>query len=95
MATGFADGQQCTGCGKAVAALSEGFGLSNGMFFHKQCFVCAHCTKPFPGEFMPKDNKVYHKSCYTTLFAPKCVKCSGFIEGPSLPFRGEKYHPTV
>eukprot|EP01006_Ploeotia_vitrea_P052309 TRINITY_DN67669_c12_g1_i1.p1 TRINITY_DN67669_c12_g1~~TRINITY_DN67669_c12_g1_i1.p1 ORF type:complete len:342 (+),score=43.50 TRINITY_DN67669_c12_g1_i1:65-1027(+) len=50
----------CSNCDKKI----EGPVLSAmGKHFHKECFVCAKCEKPFTGAFTVKDDKMIHSEC--------------------------------
>jgi len=51
--------------------------------FHKRCFKCKTCSKTLePGKFSDRNDEVYCKSCYGTLFA-----ASGYGSGGQ-SFRG-------
>jgi len=60
-----------------------------GKKFHPQCFVCAHCRKPFPGgSFFVHKDKPYCKSDYESL----CARCDKVIDGILVNYKDEKYH---
>uniref|UniRef100_A0A914UJ26 LIM zinc-binding domain-containing protein n=1 Tax=Plectus sambesii TaxID=2011161 RepID=A0A914UJ26_9BILA len=43
--------------------------------YHKQCFVCAQCFRPFPdGVYFEVDGRHYCESDFQVLFAPTCMK---------------------
>ncbi len=82
---------RCAGCrkeidGNYVSALDRNW--------HRNCFACAACGKPFQGsEFMVKGKKPYHEKCYAEKFNERCARCQNPIMGASVSAMGKHWHP--
>lgn len=87
----------CRGCevgivGKSIASAD---GRLTGRY-HKACFVCQDCRKPFESaEFYVHNNLPYCERHYHKLNQSLCPTCDRGIEGPCLETEWhERYHPS-
>ena len=81
----------CARCGKPI---TDQVVSALGKTYHKNCFVCKSCGKPFPTpSFYQKNNDPYCKECYEMECAVKCAGCGKPIIGSSLMALNKKYHP--
>lgn len=88
-----ADRPPCARCNQRI----RGAGLKAlGVAWHKDCFVCTHCSQPFSGKILQKDGKPYCEADYRSLFggsAPKvCRACEEKISGPFMKALGGYWH---
>ena len=57
-------GNICAKCGEIIASGTIITALEKKKKFHKDCFCCALCDKPFGEEkYLEEDDKPYHVSC--------------------------------
>ncbi|XP_075266078.1 uncharacterized protein LOC142358563 isoform X1 [Convolutriloba macropyga] len=80
-------------CGRCLEKLQPGQDLitSSGEIFHKECFVCAACFRPFPdGVYYDFDNRKYCEEDFNLLFAPNCQACGDFVKGRVIKAMGGK-----
>ncbi|XP_076046413.1 LIM zinc finger domain containing stck isoform X2 [Oratosquilla oratoria] len=83
----------CTRCGEGFEA-QEKIVNSNGQLWHKQCFVCAQCFRPFPEDiFYEFEGRKYCEHDFQVLFAPCCGKCNEFIIGRVIKAMNANWHP--
>ena len=62
--------------------INKGGVTYKGTPWHRDCFICAHCSKSLAGEkFTSHEEKPYCADCYSELFAKKCHKCKKAITG--------------
>mmetsp|Transcript_3626 Transcript_3626/g.5026 ORF Transcript_3626/g.5026 Transcript_3626/m.5026 type:complete len:120 (-) Transcript_3626:1710-2069(-) len=64
-----------------------------GKTWHKECFVCDFCKKPFTASFVSKYDRAYCKPCDLRLFGNYCKGCNKPIEGQSLVALNSYWHP--
>lgn len=87
----------CRGCGEGIVgkSISSADGRLTGRY-HKACFVCQDCRKPFESaEFYVHDNLPYCERHYHKLNQSLCPTCDRGIEGPCLETEWhERYHPS-
>lgn len=67
-----------------------------GGTWHPEHFLCAGCGHPLGDErfLLGQDGKPYHKACYLTHQALRCVFCGQPIEGSYMERDGRAYHTT-
>lgn len=71
--------QRCTKCNGVI---NKGGVTYKGTPWHRDCFICAHCSKSLAGEkFTSHEEKPYCADCYSDQFAKKCHKCRKAITG--------------
>jgi len=62
-------GEKCPRCGKSVFSAEEVKAV--GKRYHEECFKCANCKSQLtPIDVQDRDNEVYCRKCYGTLFGP-------------------------
>lgn len=87
----------CRGCEVAIVgkSISSADGRLTGRY-HKACFVCQDCRKPFESaEFYVHNNLPYCERHYHKLNQSLCPTCDRGIEGPCLETEWhERYHPS-
>ncbi|KAI8086371.1 uncharacterized protein BX664DRAFT_264809 [Halteromyces radiatus] len=93
-------GHRCQGCGNYIKGSFVG---ALGGDWHKECFVCADCGKPFPsGTFHVRDNRPYCEQHAKTSSnnsnisdKNKCYVCKESLAGAKLIASafGNNYHP--
>lgn len=87
----------CRGCRGGIVgkSISSADGRLTGRY-HKACFVCQDCRKPFESaEFYVHNNLPYCKRHYHKLNQSLCPTCDRGIEGPCLETEWhERYHPS-
>lgn len=87
------DAMSCTRCGDGFEP-QEKIVNSNGQLWHKQCFVCAQCFRPFPDDiFYEFEGRKYCEHDFQVLFAPCCGKCNEFIIGRVIKAMASSWHP--
>jgi len=87
------DSMVCTRCGDGFEP-QEKIVNSNGQLWHKQCFVCAQCFRPFPDDvFYEFEGRRYCEHDFQVLFAPCCSKCNEFIIGRVIKAMNGNWHP--
>ena len=86
----------CEGCKNIIKG--EVFSAMD-CFWHKECFVCEGCKKPFKTEgneskskFYVKDTKPYCHTCFNDKFVKKCHICNLIIESEYIVAMGKNYH---
>ena len=86
----------CRGCGHFILgkSVSSADGRLTGRY-HKQCFVCQTCQRPFPtADFYVMDNQPYCARHYHELNDSLCTNCDRGIEGQYLETESQqKFHP--
>jgi uncharacterized CHY-type Zn-finger protein len=86
----------CRGCSQPIfgKSVKDGSGRLTGRY-HKECFVCRTCQKPFPSaEFYVFDNSPYCEHHYHLLNGSLCRACNRGIEGQYLETDQRfKFHP--
>lgn len=86
----------CRGCGELIQgkSVSSADGRLTGRY-HKQCFVCKTCKKPFQTtDFYVIDNHPYCQRHYHVLNGSLCGSCDRGIEGQYLETEvKQKFHP--
>eukprot|EP00116_Pleurobrachia_bachei_P001822 sb/3462084/ len=91
----------CTTCGETLTDLSESV-IVNDKPFHRQCFVCCSCSRPFqPAEvtFLSVSGGVLCSECSVAqpelLKTPDvCVFCNKPLEKEVVLAMGGKWHPN-
>lgn len=87
----------CRGCGVGIVgkSISSADGRLTGRY-HKACFVCQDCRKPFESaEFYVHNNLPYCERHYHKINQSLCPTCDRGIEGPCLETEWhERYHPS-
>lgn len=87
----------CRGCERGIVgkSISSADGRLTGRY-HKACFVCQDCRKPFESaEFYVHNNLPYCERHYHKLNQSLCPTCDRGIEGPCLETEWhERYHPS-
>lgn len=87
----------CRGCRGGIVgkSISSADGRLTGRY-HKACFVCQDCHKPFESaEFYVHNNLPYCERHYHKLNQSLCPTCDRGIEGPCLETEWhERYHPS-
>ena len=73
----------CARCEEPI----RGAGLKAlGVAWHKDCFVCTHCSQPFSGKILQKEGKPYCETDFRALFGSSaqkvCRACNERITGP-------------
>jgi hypothetical protein len=88
----------CSYCEKVI---SGKFFLSDGDFYHQECFAahvlpkCAFCEKAIDTEYITYQDKTYHQECYSSEIAPRCSLCGGVIEDAYIEdYWGNPYHSS-
>lgn len=86
----------CRGCGHFIQgkSVSSADGRLTGRY-HKQCFVCQTCQRPFPtADFYVMNNQPYCARHYHELNNSLCTNCDRGIEGQYLETElQQKFHP--
>lgn len=86
----------CRGCGDFIQgkSVSSADGRLTGRY-HKQCFVCQTCQRPFPtADFYVMNNQPYCARHYHELNGSLCTNCDRGIEGQYLETEvQQKFHP--
>lgn len=86
----------CRGCGDLIRgkSVSSADGRLTGRY-HKQCFVCHTCQRPFQtADFYVMNNQPYCARHYHELNDSLCTSCDRGIEGQYLETEGkQKFHP--
>ena len=86
----------CRGCGNFIQgkSVSSADGRLTGRY-HKQCFVCQTCQRPFPtADFYVMNNQPYCARHYHELNDSLCTNCDRGIEGQYLETESQqKFHP--
>lgn len=86
----------CRGCGEFIygKSVSSADGRLTGRY-HKQCFVCQTCQRPFPtADFYVMNNQPYCARHYHELNDSLCTNCDRGIEGQYLETEvQQKFHP--
>ena len=86
----------CRGCGDFIQgkSVSSADGRLSGRY-HKQCFVCQTCQRPFPtADFYVTNNQPYCARHYHELNDSLCASCDRGIEGQYLETElQQKFHP--
>lgn len=86
----------CRGCGALIQgkSVSSADGRLTGRY-HKQCFVCQTCQRPFPtADFYVMNNQPYCARHYHELNDSLCTNCDRGIEGQYLETElQQKFHP--
>ena len=86
----------CRGCGELIQgkSVSSADGRLTGRY-HKQCFVCKTCRKPFEtADFYVINNHPYCERHYHQLNNSLCRSCDRGIEGQYLATESkQKFHP--
>lgn len=86
----------CRGCGGSIQgkSVSSADGRLTGRY-HKQCFVCQTCQRPFPSaDFYVLNNQPYCARHYHELNDSLCTNCDRGIEGQYLETEPQqKFHP--
>ena len=86
----------CRGCGDLIygKSVSSADGRLTGRY-HKQCFVCQTCQKPFQtADFYVMNNQPYCARHYHELNDSLCTNCDRGIEGQYLETElKQKFHP--
>ncbi|KAI9858254.1 MAG: hypothetical protein M1830_006348, partial [Pleopsidium flavum] len=87
----------CRGCGELIKgkSVSSADGRLTGRY-HKQCFVCKTCKKPFQtADFYVINNHPYCERHYHQLNGSLCRACDRGIEGQYLATESkQKFHPN-
>lgn len=86
------------GCRKCGKPLTTQVVKTQGIRYHKECFVCDGCKKPFDSTFLEFQGRNYHDECVPTGKAAtkdhRCTACRAEIgEGKFLEIDGRNYHP--
>jgi hypothetical protein len=88
----------CPTCERAVGEDEDGINAL-GKNYHKECFVCAHCSDEFPmGVYYTKDDgsgkgeQPFCETCYMDLFVPKCNSCAEPVKKSGLAACGGTWH---
>jgi uncharacterized CHY-type Zn-finger protein len=77
---------RCDECYKAIKDKSV---TAMNKKYHPECFVCAHCKKPFPGgKFVVHKDKPLCPHDFDNL----CAKCSKVIDEEFITLNNNKYH---
>jgi hypothetical protein len=64
-------------CGQCDQSIEGPYVDAMGAQWHKECFVCTECCKPFSGnEFRKHNGKPYCEEHFKVLFSENCTKCS-------------------
>uniref|UniRef100_A0A1I8GWV0 PDZ and LIM domain protein Zasp n=1 Tax=Macrostomum lignano TaxID=282301 RepID=A0A1I8GWV0_9PLAT len=64
---------RCGSCQQTIVSESV---HAMDQYFHRQCFVCAHCRQSIAGrKFRVEDNRPYCEKDWGDLFFTKCAKC--------------------
>jgi len=79
----------CAGCSRPIE--SAGLQALNKKW-HKDCFVCNSCNKPFTSSFMHKDGMPYCTEDFQKLFSKKCAGCGNVIEGQFIRAVNQEWH---
>ena len=86
----------CRGCGDLIRgkSVSSADGRLTGRY-HKQCFVCQTCQRPFQtADFYVMNNQPYCARHYHELNDSLCTSCDRGIEGQYLETESrQKFHP--
>ena len=86
----------CRGCGDFIQgkSVSSADGRLTGRY-HKHCFVCQTCQRPFPtADFYVLNNQPYCARHYHELNDSLCTNCDRGIEGQYLETElQQKFHP--
>lgn len=86
----------CRGCGDLIQgkSVSSADGRLTGRY-HKQCFVCQTCQRPFQtADFYVMNNQPYCARHYHELNDSLCTSCDRGIEGQYLETElQQKFHP--
>ncbi|KAL9134885.1 MAG: hypothetical protein Q9175_003923 [Cornicularia normoerica] len=86
----------CRGCGDHIRgkSVSSADGRLTGRY-HKHCFVCHTCQRPFPtADFYVLNNQPYCALHYHELNGSLCTNCDRGIEGQYLETEmQQKFHP--
>ena len=86
----------CRGCGDLIRgkSVSSADGRLTGRY-HKQCFVCQTCQRPFQtADFYVMNNQPYCARHYHELNDSLCTSCDRGIEGQYLETElRQKFHP--
>ena len=86
----------CRGCGDLIQgkSVSSADGRLTGRY-HKHCFVCHSCQRPFPtADFYVLNNQPYCARHYHELNDSLCTNCDRGIEGQYLETEmQQKFHP--
>lgn len=86
----------CRGCGDLIhgKSVSSADGRLTGRY-HKQCFVCQTCQRPFQtADFYVMNNQPYCARHYHELNDSLCTNCDRGIEGQYLETElQQKFHP--
>ena len=86
----------CRGCGDLIQgkSVSSADGRLTGRY-HKQCFVCQACQRPFQtADFYVMNNQPYCARHYHELNDSLCTNCDRGIEGQYLETElRQKFHP--
>uniref|UniRef100_A0A1I8IS40 Adaptor protein enigma n=1 Tax=Macrostomum lignano TaxID=282301 RepID=A0A1I8IS40_9PLAT len=87
---------RCRHCGKPVDTDSMAGAVSHaGDVWHRRCFVCAQCFRPFKnGLFYEFDGRMFCEHDFHVLFKPCCAKCGDYIVGPVVRALQASWHPT-
>lgn len=83
--------EKCNGCGQSVG---NRFVKALGFAWHRECFVCEACARPFMGgQFHRHEGKAYCRDDFANLFATKCSTCSKPItSGITVKVLGRAFH---
>jgi len=81
---------QCAKCGKPIlddliSALDK--------TYHRSCFTCFSCDRPFTDIFHEHERNPYCQECYSKCIAPKCVSCGEAILSTYTAALGGYWHP--
>lgn len=73
-----------------------------GVWFHPECFLCAHCGTSISSDgYVNLNGSPYHEHCAShhrpaaasSAAADACTKCHRAVHGPRLTLAGKVYHP--
>lgn len=64
-----------------------------GILYHASCFKCVEC-KTTIGEtgFVPTEDRIYCKTCYTEKFGVQCAQCRTAIHSGGVTYKKKAYH---
>ncbi|XP_076348488.1 LIM and senescent cell antigen-like-containing domain protein 1 isoform X2 [Tachypleus tridentatus] len=83
----------CTRCKEGFQPHEE-IVNSQGEVWHKECFVCCQCFRPFPdGLFFEFEQRKYCEYDFQVLYAPCCGRCKEFITGRVIKALKNNWHP--
>eukprot|EP01114_Cavostelium_apophysatum_P009684 TRINITY_DN2291_c0_g2_i1.p1 TRINITY_DN2291_c0_g2~~TRINITY_DN2291_c0_g2_i1.p1 ORF type:complete len:663 (-),score=131.60 TRINITY_DN2291_c0_g2_i1:27-2015(-) len=84
-------GENCFACKKQLQGeVAEIF----GKMWHKGCFKCVDCSKPFTTGYFPFDGIPYCEPCHLNRSANHCQSCSKPMVGAIIQAKGKQWHKS-